>query len=302
MDRMRMAGLVLGTAAAALGIGFAMQTLVQGYDPATQSASARPVAMAGVMSLPGRNVVTRNDTDLMGDPQLTELRVSDGPGATACAVSAHATHTARASVQLDVSAPCYPDAAITVHHTGLMFTTQSDANGDLSIIVPALRETAVFMVSLGDGQGAVTTVQVPELAHWTRMVLQWEGESDLQIHAREFGAHYGETGHVWAGTPENPVTGSYMTRLGDGSGLMPRSAEVYSFPRAQGLSGTVALTVETEVTSGNCGHDVSAEVLDLRGADRLSSRQLDLTMPNCGAIGDFLVLNNLMEDLKIAAN
>lgn len=300
MDRMRMAGLVFGTAAVALGIGFVMQTFAQSGDHAMAPAPVRPVAAAGFMPLPGRNVVTRNETDLMGEPQLTELRVSEAPE-TACVVTATAAPAPRASVQLEVSAPCYPDATITVHHTGLMFTSRSDAEGALSITVPALRENAVFMVSLGDGQGAVTMVQVPELAHWTRMVLQWEGETDLQIHAREFGANYGATGHVWTEVPENPVTGSYMTRLGDGSGLMPRSAEVYSFPRAQGLSGTVALTVETEVTPANCGHDISAEVLDLRGVDRLSSRQLDLTMPNCGAVGDFLVLNNLMEDLKIAA-
>ena len=302
MDRIRMASLVFGTAATALGIGFAMQTFVAVMDPSAPAAAAPRVASASVLPLPVGDVVARNDTDMIGAPDLSELRVSETQVAPSCAVSARATTSAQASVMLRVDAPCFPNATVTIHHTGLMFTVLSDDAGHAEVTVPALRERAVFIASVAEGHAAVATTDVPDLAHWTRMAVQWEGEAGLQIHAREFGAEYGDTGHVWAEAPDNPVTGSFLTRLGDGAGLVPRSAEVYSFPRAQGLAGTVALTVETEVTAENCGTDITAEVLDLRGADRLFSRQLDLAMPECAAIGDFLVLNNLMEDLKIATN
>ena len=35
---------------------------------------------------------------------------------------------------------------------------------------------------------------------------------------------------------------------------------------------------------------------------RLRTQDLTLAMPDCQATGDFLVLNNLLENLKIAAN
>jgi hypothetical protein len=79
-------------------------------------------------------------------------------------------------------------------------------------------------------------------------------------------------------------------------------AEVYSFPRAaSSRNGQVTLSVETEVTAENCGRDVSAQSLELRNGDTLRTRDMVLSVPNCSAIGDFLVLNNLVEDLKIAA-
>jgi hypothetical protein len=55
------------------------------------------------------------------------------------------------------------------------------------------------------------------------------------------------------------------------------------------------------VTDRNCGRDISAQSLEMRASGGLRTRELELSIPNCTALGDFLVLNNLMDDLKIAA-
>ncbi|UWQ79252.1 hypothetical protein K3725_18470 [Leisingera sp. S132] len=61
------------------------------------------------------------------------------------------------------------------------------------------------------------------------------------------------------------------------------------------------MTAEAEVTGRNCGQDIIAQALRLTGG-RLTSRDLVMVMPDCEAQRSFLVLNNLLEDLKIAAN
>lgn len=64
----------------------------------------------------------------------------------------------------------------------------------------------------------------------------------------------------------------------------------------------MALSIEAEVTAGNCGQDISAQAIELRRDGTLRTRELSLAVPDCDGVGDFLVLNNLLDDLKIAAN
>ncbi|MBB94772.1 MAG: hypothetical protein CML68_09235 [Rhodobacteraceae bacterium] len=303
--------LVAGTVACALAIGWAMQTFAPSAvgqataspDVVTASMLAPPKLIAQPEYIPeDEDVVSRNDSELLGPSDIVEVSEHLAPPLPSCTVEASAEPVAHASVRLTIDAPCFPATPVAIHHTGLMFSVSSDDDGHLDITVPAMKSRAVFIVSVADGYGAVVTADVPDAAHWTRVALQWQGLGAFQIHAREFGAGYGDTGHVWSGAPSNPVTGSFLTHLGDGTGLAPRMAEIYSFPSGKGLSGLVDLTVETEVTVDTCGETLTAEALERRDAGTLTSRELNLTMPNCGAIGDFLVLNNLMEDLKIAAN
>jgi hypothetical protein len=56
------------------------------------------------------------------------------------------------------------------------------------------------------------------------------------------------------------------------------------------------------VTKINCGRDIQAQSLEMRDAGQLKSQNLSLSVPGCDAVGDFLVLNNLLEDLKVARN
>ncbi|KKK94445.1 hypothetical protein LCGC14_2682800, partial [marine sediment metagenome] len=129
-----------------------------------------------------------------------------------------------------------------------------------------------------------------------------------ELHAREFGADYGDAGHVWSGAPRDMTAavlgeGGFMTRNGDTDTSDPLMAEVYSFPvAAAGQEGDVALSVEAEVSEANCGLEIEAQALELRGSDQVKTQNLTLAVPDCDAVGNFLVLNNLLQDLKVAQN
>ena len=82
-----------------------------------------------------------------------------------------------------------------------------------------------------------------------------------------------------------------------------RNVEVYSFPESQAhQSGSIELSVEAEVTPENCGTDLNVQLLELRDERALRSRDLMLSFPDCSRTGEFLVLNNLFQNLTIAAN
>jgi hypothetical protein len=62
------------------------------------------------------------------------------------------------------------------------------------------------------------------------------------------------------------------------------------------------LSVEAEVSELNCGQEIEAQSLQVGSDGKLKTRNLTLAVPDCDAIGNFLVLNNLLEDLKVARN
>lgn len=225
-----------------------------------------------------------------------------------CDVTAAARPIAAAMVNLTLSAPCLVDERVTVHHSGLLFNQTTDATGAFDITVPAMEQEATFVVAFTNGEGAVAQTTVEELADYDRVALQWKGDTGFELHAREFGADYGEDGHVWSGATRDmsfAVTGQggYISLLGDASVPDGLLAEVYTFPRdaAQGI-GSVDLSVETEVASNNCGLEIEAQTLQTHSGNDITSRDLTLSVPDCEASGNFLVLNNLFEDLKVASN
>lgn len=218
-----------------------------------------------------------------------------------CDITATATPAPHANVLLTLTAPCKGNARVTLHHSGMMFTETTSADGGLQVTVPAMNQDAVIMIQFDDGKGTVASTQVPDLQGIDRVALQWSGQTGLQVHAREFGAAYGADGHVWSGAASSHNGGMFQ-RLGDPAALGAKVVEVYTFPsHGATRAGTVDLTVEAEVTAANCGRDISAQSIELRENQSLRTQDLVLSMPECGSVGDFLVLNNLVDDLKIAA-
>ena len=223
-----------------------------------------------------------------------------------CEITANARPIAAALVNLTLDAKCLPNERVTVHHRGLIFSQTTDANGAFDITVPAMAKDATFVVAFSNGEGAVAQAVVDELADYDRVALQWKGDTGFELHAREFGADYGSDGHVWSGASRDlsfAVTGQggFVSMLGDvADGLM---AEVYTFPitPTQG-SGDVLLSVEAEVAKNNCGLEIEAQTLQTRSGNDITSRDLTVSVPDCDAAGNFLVLNNLFEDLKVASN
>ncbi len=223
-----------------------------------------------------------------------------------CEIEMTATVQAAAMVEVSLNAPCMANERFTLHHNGMMISEVTDDKGQIRIDVPALSTAAVFMASFVNGKAAMTSATVDTLEYYDRAVVQWQGQSGLQLHAFEFGADYDGAGHIWTKTKghlKQAVNGKsgVLSRLGADHLPAAYVAEVYTFPSGLAQhSGDVALNVEAEVTQANCGRDITAQSLEVTGAGPLRVSDLELAMPACDAIGDFLVLKNMLNDMKIA--
>ncbi|MEX5728020.1 hypothetical protein Ga0609869_001373 [Rhodovulum iodosum] len=230
------------------------------------------------------------------------------PAGVPCDTEFTATAADKGTVLLTLSLPCATGEMVTISHEGLRFTVARPATGEIKLRVPALSPTARFAATLGGGARLEAEARVPEAAEYDHVALQWRAGAGMQLHAFEFGADYGKAGHVWAGAPLTaeeaaPLGGGFLMRLGDGAGPGAQVADIYSFPRAlAGRAGVVRINIEAEVTPANCGKDVTATALQPGPDGRLSPAELVLSMPGCDAVGEYLVLKNVVRDLKLAGN
>lgn len=322
----------VGTVGCAIGIGLVMQSsdtadkrygkietsevAVEPIEGATRDNGLLDVQQITLTSAEFDTGIDLPETDAevvtAAAPQsvLTPPDVPASPDATvnpACEIIANARPVAAAMVDLSMEASCLPNERVTIHHNGMIFTETTTAQGSLSLRVPALTQDAVFVIAFTNGDGAVAQTIVEEIDNFDRAVLQWKGNTGFQIHAREFGADYGDVGHLWEGAPGevlDAVTGigGVLTRHGDKEAADPLLAEVYSFPKTGAeRQGIINLSVETEVTASNCGIEVEAQSLEIQADGKIKTQDLTLPVPDCDAVGSFLVLNNLLQDLKVAA-
>lgn len=328
MPRARELLTAIATLAVAIGAGFAVESgeaVVNKYGAAGRPSFGATAGAAHMGPEPAPVVLisTNRATAVPGFvPDATIRRVTapaapdlpdvhrdvppdNGGQVPSCEMTAKAQAQPGAMVAVSLSAPCAINERLTVHHHGLAFTMTTDAEGRLIMLAPALREQAVFILAFADGDGAVAYAHVPDLADVERVALQWRGAAGFELHAREFGADYGTAGHIWHGAVPHGDTQRHgvLTRLGDPSVAGALLAEIYTFPaKAAGREGTIDLSIEAEVTSANCNQQVTAHSIEMRPAGGLKKRDLTLTVPDCDAIGSFLVLNNLVSDMKVASN
>ena len=318
------------TLAVALGIGFVMQSSDEarawyGGETRTEIEVADPVEtqLLDVQSIELTAAEAEVDTLYMPKAEEEDAVVLAAapkpvlempepeqdvlPADPACVIDAQARALPGAIVNLRLDAPCLPNERLTVHHSGMMFTETTDQTGALTVMVPALDKDALFILAFAMGDGAVAQIQVDDLNEFDRTVLQWRGNGAFGLHAREFGADYDTDGHVWVGS-ERDLSGlangesGFILQLGDEAAAEPLMAEIYTFPTGRtARKGTVYLSVEAEVTSNNCGSEIEAQTLERQTDGSIKGQDLILAVPDCTAVGDFLVLNNLVSDLKIAA-
>ncbi|WP_299728254.1 hypothetical protein [uncultured Tateyamaria sp.] len=324
-----------GTLAIAVGIGFVMQSSEAAQE--RYGAQARPTlaktandAKVVLNTATSADILLQvQDIELTSASEVTDVSVPETDAAVQrasatvddllpepekfplvpeCEISAEAVPVDGAMVALTLDAPCAPNERLTVHHNGMLFTHATDDAGTASITVPALAEQAVFIMAFANGDGAVAQATVADITSYDRIVLQWRGDAGFELHAREFGAEYGQPGHLWSGSDANiegfaSGANGLITRLGDTMSAQPLMAEVYTFPSALSAQpGEIDMSVEAEVTASNCGLEIEAQSLEMSQGGTLKTHNLTLAVPDCDALGSFLVLNNLVSDLKVASN
>lgn len=225
-----------------------------------------------------------------------------------CGAMLTATGSDAAMMSLTLTAPCRGGQAFTVRHGDLVYSARMSDLGTYMAEVPALTAEARVKVTFRDGSYTTAEAHVPLADTVDRVALVSDRRSGLQIHALEFGADYGDAGHVWSGRPRDPASadkagGGFVTVLGDASIEDGQMTEVYTFPaNTRNRDGVVRLSVEAEVTAENCDRDITGRTLQRQADGSIKPVTLTLALPACDAVGEFLVLKNLLRDLRIASN
>ncbi len=226
--------------------------------------------------------------------------------AAACDISFEAEPQAGALVAVTIEAPCNSGEDVDLAQAGLKFSEQLGPDGSLSIIVPAMEETAVFSARFADGTVRATEATVTDFADFERMAIVWQGATGLQLHALENGASYGEPGHIWAehpGTTEAALEGAggFISVLGSTSSGY--AADVYTYPATLMQNGAEPdVSIEAQVMENTCGSKIEGMILRSNPFGAPNIEELSMAVPGCDAVGEYLVLKNLPQDLKLARN
>ena len=201
-----------------------------------------------------------------------------------------------AMIGLTLVAPCHPGERVVLRHAGLAVTEQTTATGSLFLSLPALAMTGDVEVRFADGSEVSGAVSVPDLASTRRFGVQWQGDDAFQVYGYEAEGTISADNPGIAPVIDLPLSGGFLTRLGDASVTSPLLAEIYTYP---GLE-SAEVVVEAAVTPVTCGREILGETL-ASAAGSVEVTDLSLAMPECDAVGDFLVLKNLAPDQTVAA-
>ena len=221
------------------------------------------------------------------------------PGVTPCTMALTLKVLPYAMIGVTVSSRCRAGERVVLRHSGLAVTAKVGPDGAIATQLPAMTADGAVVVLFGDGTRLDQAVAIPEVAALRRLGVQWQGPDAFALHGMQDGADFDQPGDVWHGNPGDGATGGFLTVLGDSTVENPLLAEVYTYPAGSAQNAEIVL--EAAVLDQTCGHDLLGEVVSSTGG-QIKSMDLTLAMPDCSAVGDFLVLNNLASDMKIAAN
>ncbi|MGC9417390.1 MAG: hypothetical protein ACP5EN_00320 [Rhodovulum sp.] len=260
-------------------------------DPETAQAITPTPARVALGFREGRTGPTASHQGL----EMPALGVSGLP----CGPEMTAETTGDGMVRLFLSAPCRPGRRVTLHHDLISFTEVTDQLGLLSVEVPAMAPAAAFLAKFDDGATVTHTLSVPAAAGRTHAALVAMAADAMQMHVYEADARFGEPGHVWSRAPRAIGAQGTFRVLGDRAIAGGRIAQVYTAPRG---TPEPRLSVEAEVTRANCGREIEAQTVLSDGGSDMTVGAVSFTLPGCDSVGEFLVLKNLPQGRKLAAN
>lgn len=267
---------------------------------ATLRRAPEPVAEAALPKVPSPEGMAV----LAAIPQLKAAAPDPAAGAIAEACPTHLDLSARASAMISVmlTAPCQAGARVVLRHGGLAITLQTSATGLLLAEIPGMETSGTVEAAFGDGTVLTSALAMPEVGAMRRFAVQWQADDAFQIQAYENGAGFGAPGHISASAPHTPAAGApakggFLTLLGDPTVAGPLMAQVYSFPADP--AARIEVVVEAAVTPLTCGRELIGETVLSNGGKPVAT-DLNLAMPGCDAVGDYVMLQNLVPDLKLA--
>jgi hypothetical protein len=192
--------------------------------------------------------------------------------------------------KITVSSPCRPEQEFSVNYAGIEFVRKLDAAGKTEFVLDCLAaegEQALFRFD--NAKPLPKPVPCLELDQVTRVAVVWQGRVNLDLHAFEYAAEFGQPGHVWAGAPSSAALAraqmsrdrrshGFMSMLSDGRGKGGQ-VEAYTLLHAPAqTSGLISTALDFESRARSqpdpetCGTGIFSEisyeiiVRDRRGA------------------------------------
>jgi len=281
--------------------------------PHVTRAAAQPVFLLSgatpILPVPGKpetGSLTPVSAELSDAVPETQATPDTAQATAACEVGFTANAAPGAMVDLTLEAPCYADQVVDIFHAGTRFTTHLDDRGLVQISVPALEEDAFFNALFTDGRTEATDILMLTAQDYQRFALFWKGETGFALYALENGAEYGEPGMVSAEQPYDAQRaiageGGFFSSLGEETGAY--HTVVYSWPVRLGDSGPAPeLNIEAEVLQTTCATEITATLLATGATQAPKTSPLFMDVPDCAAVGQYLVLSNPALPVRIAAN
>lgn len=279
MDRKRNLGMIAVTVAIALGAGQYLQSgtaqSAASMTPVPKADPPPPLRLAAGTPLDAREPVlipvVAEPEPAPPPPALPEPApmVAEIP---ACPVTLDLFAGAEATLSLSLTAPCRPNQGFVLRHGGIAITFQTNATGSFFLDLPALDAKGEVSLRFADGTETSAAVDMPDLAAYRRLALQWlEGDS-------------------FALSGDGAIT-----TLGEDATVLPMYAQIITLPAPD-----APLTIEAPVTPATCGREMMALAV-YSEAGRVTLSDLSVALPECDAEGGFVVLNNPVPDMKLAA-
>ena len=273
---------------AVVSVAIATGHFVQSSRPAGH---AEELASLGLAENPGLGQSGGSGVSL---PVLSDITPVAGTvaavGQDGCAVKLALTPAPGAMIDLSLSAPCNLGERVVVRHSGLSFSANIGAEGQLRLQLPALEADALVATYLEGSEMVLAKIKVPEASSYFRFAMQMPYPSQFDLRARE-GEQVYVAGKVGADGGQRRILS-----LGTIKATNPLLSQVYSVLKAD--LAAPDLTVELRISGETCGKTVPAETI-LSNGGAVSRLRFDVAVPPCGASGDILLLKNLLADLTL---
>ena len=270
----------------------------EGLPPPVALASATLVPQAAppqVVEPPSAKPVPVSLTPEKTPPAAA--KPAPAPVVDACQVTLDVVPGANGMLDLTLLAPCKPGTRVVLRHGGLAVTGKTSAGGALFTALPGMESSGEVSAMFPDGTIARGAAPI-DLSAVQRFAVQWMADDRFGLNAYQGGAAFGAPGHVHAGVKGQPEgAAGWLIPLGDATVDLPMLAEVYTWPAKP---AEIAIDIEAPVTEATCNREVLGETLESR-AGTVTRSDITLAMPDCRAVGDFLVLNNLLAGMTTAA-
>ena len=261
------------TAAALVVIGVGVALWLAAFrPPATPVPPGDPEVTVVAFGL---NDATRADTY---SSIITDPAAGLGVDGLACGPNLKATSVEDGWFRLVLLAPCRPNEPVSIAHGPLVFDALLDAKGLYLTQLPiqAVETLVVAHFPTGDRVEAEAPAGDPPLFAG----LSWHGPAVLRLVVDEYGRRLSDRGQG-----VGP-----LKRYGGGG----QQAAIYAAPDVTPL-GRIGIAVD--VRGGKaCGSDLALTAFDTI-AGTIVTRDVTITLPDCGAAPARFVLDNILDDL-----